>query len=96
LPKLIEQPGVLDGDDCLGGEVLQEGDLLVGEGKHFLSVNGEHADGLVLLQQWDTEVRPYTPEFDGFHDARITLFSVGSLFCSIQKVHYRLVCHRAP
>ena len=36
LAQLVEQPGVLDGDDGLGGEVLHQLDLLVGEGAHLL------------------------------------------------------------
>jgi hypothetical protein len=31
LAQFVEQPRVLDGDDCLGGEVLDEFDLLVRE-----------------------------------------------------------------
>ena len=33
LAQLVEQPRVLDGDDGLGGEVLHQLDLLVGEGR---------------------------------------------------------------
>ena len=33
--QLVEQAGVLDGDDGLGGEVLDQLDLLVGERAHF-------------------------------------------------------------
>ena len=34
----LEQPRVLDGDDGLGGEVLNQLDLLVGERPHLLAV----------------------------------------------------------
>src|ERR1700719_2902831 len=44
LPQLIEQPRVLDGDDGLGGEVLYQRDLLVGEGTDFLPINQYPAD----------------------------------------------------
>ena len=37
--QFIEQPRVLDGDDGLGGEVLHQLDLLVGERADFLAVN---------------------------------------------------------
>ena len=41
LAQLVEQPRVLDGDDGLGGEVLYQLDLLVGERPHLLAVDGE-------------------------------------------------------
>ena len=37
LAQLVEQPRVLDGDDGLGGEVLHQLDLLVGERPHLLA-----------------------------------------------------------
>ena len=37
--QLVEQAGVLDGDDGLVGEVLQQRNLLVGERPHFLAVD---------------------------------------------------------
>ena len=40
LSKFVEQPRVLDGDNCLGSEVLDQLDLLVGEGTNFLAVRG--------------------------------------------------------
>ena len=39
LPQFVEQPRVLDGDDGLGGEVLHQRDLLVGEWPNFLAVD---------------------------------------------------------
>ena len=36
LAQLVEQPRVLDGDHRLGGEVLHQLDLLVGEWPHLL------------------------------------------------------------
>ena len=33
--QLVEQPRVLDGDDRLGGKVLHQLDLLIGEGTNF-------------------------------------------------------------
>ncbi len=47
--QLAEQPGVLDGDDGLGGEILHQLDLLVGEGAHLLAVDGDRADQLPFL-----------------------------------------------
>ena len=48
--QLVEQARVLDGDDGLGGEVLDQLDLLVGERPHLLAINGDGADQLVLLE----------------------------------------------
>ena len=45
--QLVEQPRVLDGDDGLGGEVVDQLDLLVGEGTNFLAVYGECTDQVV-------------------------------------------------
>ena len=39
LAQFVEQPRVLDGDDGLGGEVLHQLDLLVGEGADLLAVD---------------------------------------------------------
>ena len=50
LAQFVEQPRVLDGDDGLGGEVLYQLDLLVGERPHLLAVDGDGADQLVLLE----------------------------------------------
>ena len=42
--ELVEQAGVLDGDDGLGGEMLHQLDLFVGERTNFLSVEKDSAD----------------------------------------------------
>ena len=36
LAQFVEQPRVLNGDDGLGGEILNQRDLLVGKRPHFL------------------------------------------------------------
>ena len=46
--QFVEQPGVLDGDDGLGGEVLEQRNLLVGERPDLLAVDGDGANQLVL------------------------------------------------
>ena len=51
LAQFVEQPRVLDGDDGLGGEILHQFDLLVGERPHLLPVDGECADRLTVLDQ---------------------------------------------
>src|SRR6516162_9775113 len=50
LTQFVEQPGVLDGDDRLGGEVLQQLDLFIGERLDFDSSNRDDADDLVYPQ----------------------------------------------
>ena len=44
LAQLVEQTGVLDRDHCLGGEVLNQANLLVGERADFLSINDHCTD----------------------------------------------------
>ena len=47
--QFAEQPRVLDGDDRLGGEVLHQRDLLVGERPDFLPIDRDSADQLAVL-----------------------------------------------
>jgi hypothetical protein len=65
LAQLVEQPGVLDGDDGLGGKVLDQFDLLVGEGANLLAVDDDRADNLVSPQQRHDDVRPCPTQSDG-------------------------------
>src|SRR5215469_9397038 len=44
LARLIEQPGVLHRDDRLRGEVLQQRDLLLGEGAYLATMNIDDAE----------------------------------------------------
>ena len=44
LAQFIEQPRVLDGDDRLGGEILQQFNLFVGEGAHLVAIDRQDAD----------------------------------------------------
>jgi hypothetical protein len=48
LAQLIEQAGVLDRDDGLGGERLHEFDLSVGEKRDLLTIEGDCADGITV------------------------------------------------
>ena len=41
LAQFVQQPRVFDGDYGLGGKILHQFDLLVGERPHFLSVDAE-------------------------------------------------------
>ncbi len=44
LAQFVEQPRVLDGDNGLGGEILQQFNLFVGEGAHLLAIDRQDAD----------------------------------------------------
>ena len=48
--QLAKQPRILDGDDGLGGKVLHQLDLLVGERTYLLPVDEDSADQLVFLK----------------------------------------------
>ena len=45
-----EQARVLDGDDRLSGEILNQFDLLVGKGTHFLAAQPERPDQFAFVQ----------------------------------------------
>ena len=49
--QFAEQPRVLHRDDRLGGEVLQQRDLLVGERPHLLAVDCDDAEQRIILAQ---------------------------------------------
>ena len=48
--QLVEQPRVLDGDDGLLSEIAHQLDLLVGEGPHLLTINGDDSNQGVVLE----------------------------------------------
>src|SRR6516165_3916329 len=48
--QLVEQPRVLDGDDCLAGEALNQLDLLFGERPNFLAEDTNCADEPALFE----------------------------------------------
>ena len=62
--QLVEQAGVLDGDDGLVGEILDQLDLLVGEGTDLLPVNRERPDQVVFLEHRHDEKRPNATKLD--------------------------------
>ena len=61
-PQLVEQAGILDGDDGLVGEIGDQRDLLVGEWANFLAIDDDSADHLVLTTHRYGDVRPRTAE----------------------------------
>src|SRR5262249_33680554 len=48
--QLVEQPRVLDGDDCLGRKILYQRDLFVSERTELLAIEHDCADQLVVLE----------------------------------------------
>src|SRR6516162_89125 len=57
LPQFAKQSRVLDGDNGLGGEALNQGDLFFGEWPNFLAINRKCADKLVVLEHRNGNVR---------------------------------------
>ena len=53
--ELVEQARVLDGDDSLGGEVLDQLDLLVGERTDLLPIDGDRADQHFVFKHRHTD-----------------------------------------
>ena len=49
--QFLEQPHILDGDDCLIGEGFEQGHLGIGEGTHLRAQDRDRAEGLSLAQQ---------------------------------------------
>ena len=48
--KLVQQTRIFDGDDRLGGEILQQRNLLVGERPYLLTIYGDCSNKCVFLE----------------------------------------------
>src|SRR5262249_46539351 len=66
LTQLVEQPGVLDGDNSLSGEVLNQLDLLVGERQNLLAVYADCSVGLAFLEHRNQQKSSSTCEFENW------------------------------
>src|SRR6516162_5191912 len=64
LAKLVQQPRVLDGDDGLGGEVLDQLNLLFGERPHFLAEDVDDSNQLVVFEHRHADRRADAAELD--------------------------------
>src|SRR5215467_12183628 len=53
--QLVEQAGVLNSNDGLGGKVLHQLDLLIGEGPDFLAVDSNRTEQIIFPQHWHYE-----------------------------------------
>src|SRR5262245_7293187 len=87
--QLIEQAGVLDGDDGLARKIGDQLDLIIGDGPHFLAVDDNRADELVLLEHRDGEKSPATSEFGDGNEWAIAL-DVSLLRRNVGNVYYLL------
>ena len=74
LAQFVEQPRVLDGDNGLGGEVLHQLDLLVGERANFLPVQNDGADQLFIFQHRNGYKCPSTAQFNGRNNFRFAFW----------------------
>ena len=92
LAQLIKQPRVLDRDDGLGGEVLDQFDLLVGERADLLTVDVNVANQLVVFEHRDEEKRSRPGKFDDADSRRIALL-IGKLLGVVGNVNEVLRSH---
>jgi hypothetical protein len=92
-----EKPRVLDGDDCLGGKVLHQRDLLVGERPNFLKINDDYPRQAahVAGRPFDSGRRPrdlVRPRGQITNKAE-TASAIGNLYCSVLSCrHLTLRC----
>ena len=87
--ELVEQAGVLDGDDGLRREILDQLDLFVGERPHLLAVNADYADQFVVLEHRHGNEGTGTADVSERSDRRITI-EVGLGRSQIIDMHYLL------
>src|SRR5262245_53570087 len=85
-PQLVEQPGVLDGDDHLFGKVAHKLDLLVGERAHLLAVNRDDPDRNMVLEHWHGEQRTHSREIDR-RNGQWVAGQIGGTFTQIGQLH---------
>ncbi len=82
LAQLVEQPGVLDGDDGLVGEIGEQRDLFVREGTNFLTINRDCPNQLIILEHRHNHVGPNATKFDAGDSHRVA-FSVSPCRCEV-------------
>src|SRR5262249_28477304 len=85
LAQFIEEAGILDGDYGLGGEIREQLDLLLCERPHFLAVDDDRADQVVILEHGHGEKRPRAAFLDG-GDANGIAFPIRLLCAKIANV----------
>src|SRR5262249_45360306 len=60
--RLGHEPSVFHGDDSLGGEVLQEGNLLMSERTHFSAIDPDKPEQSVVLPELHGDVATDTAD----------------------------------
>src|SRR5262249_21577818 len=71
--QLGKQPRILDGYDGLGGEVLDQRNVLFSKRLNFLTVNGDCANQSVILKHWYYDQRSSAGDFDKRDPMRLPL-----------------------
>jgi hypothetical protein len=89
LAQLVEQAGVLDCDDGLGGEMRQQLDLFIAERSNLLAVDNDSTNQLFFLEHWHRKKRPRAGNFDDRYK-RWLAFNVGVLVSEIGDVLHLL------
>jgi hypothetical protein len=69
--QLIEQPGVLDGDDSLGGEVCDQRNLLFSKREYFLLIDANGTDQFAFLEHWHHDKRSNPGHIDARDNHRV-------------------------
>ena len=87
--QLVEQTGILDGDDGLIGEILYQCYLLVREGANLLAHDCESTHQLIVLQHRDREYCPIAAQIDAGYHKRMTL-NVGLYSLDVGDMDYLL------
>src|SRR5262245_36185462 len=93
--QLVEQAGVLDGDNGLFCKVAKKLNLLVGKGANLLTVDRDRAGQLVFLEHWDHNERTDAGNFCAGDGHRVALNSVRMFGGEIGDMH-DLFCFGDP
>src|SRR5262249_32000577 len=81
---------ILDGDDSLGGEILDQLDLLVAERPDFLAEDGDDSNQLVVFEHRHADCRADAAELDP-GDSRRIAFGISLGRCKVGEMG-RLLC----
>src|SRR5262249_25313137 len=89
LPQFVEQAGVLDRNDRLGGKILNQLDLLIGERAYLLTVDGDYADEVVLLEHGYLQNRPRTRDVNQ-RDGSLSASEISLICLNVRNMNYLL------
>jgi hypothetical protein len=92
--ELVEQPRVFNCYDGLGGKILHQRDLLIGERTNFLPIDSEHALDFSFPQHWYKHQCTYTPEFHAISTNRF-VFEVGHILAQVSNMDCFARAHAA-